>query len=245
MQLYGLIGNPLGHSFSQKYFTQKFKNLGLLNSSYRNFETPAISEILPLLKQPEIRGLNVTIPFKQEILPFLNSSTESVKKTGSCNCIQVKNNEWIGHNTDITGFQISLSHNLSPHHTKALVLGSGGSSASVEYVLQLMSINYLVISRTKTGKNFITYDDLNENIIRDHTLIVNTTPLGMYPTVNAYPKIPYDFITPSHYLFDLIYNPAMTLFLQKGEEKGAMIKNGYDMLTIQAEESWRIWNMDQ
>ncbi len=244
MKLYGLIGNPLGHSFSQKYFTKKFQQSNLTDCAYRNFETADISKSLPELKKPEVCGLNITIPFKQEIINYLDSSTEVVKNIQSCNCIKVLNNKWIGYNTDVIGFQQSFKRLLQPHHKRALVLGSGGSSKSVEYVLQSLGIEYLLVSRTNNGKSFISYNDLDKKIIQDHLIIVNTTPVGMFPNVNAYPKIPYEYLTPDHYLFDLIYNPQKTMFLKKGEEKGAIIKNGYEMLTIQAEESWKIWNED-
>jgi shikimate dehydrogenase len=242
MKRYGLIGRPLKHSFSKKYFTQKFQDEGITDCAYENFELDVIEHLPTILKaHADLRGLNVTIPYKKEVLPFLYFKNEIVNAVGACNCIKIENEKLYGFNTDVTGFQQSLQTFLKPHHTKALVLGTGGSSGAVQYALQQLGITYVLVSRHKR-ENTIMYKDLDEPILKKHPVIINTTPVGMFPNMNAAPEVPYQFITPQHLLFDLIYNPEKTVFLQKGEARGATISNGYEMLLLQAEESWRIWN---
>ena len=242
MKLYGLIGRPLTHSFSKKYFTEKFNRENIKDCSYENFELQTIEQLPTILKaHADLRGLNVTIPYKKEAIPFLDFKNEVVKAIGACNCIKIENGKLYGYNTDVIGFQKSLQTFLKPHHTKALVLGTGGSSGAVQYALQHLGIDYTLVSREKT-KNTLSYSGLDALILNEHTVVINTTPVGMFPNILAAPDLPYQFISPNHLFFDLIYNPEKTLFLQKGEERGATISNGHAMLILQAEESWRIWN---
>ena len=246
MKVYGLIGYPLGHSFSKKYFTEKFANEGIADCSYENFPIQTINELKTLLSQnPQLCGLNITIPHKQVIFPFLNDRTNLPEGLTACNCIKIINEKLVGYNTDVTGFEKSLLSKLNGHHTNALILGNGGAAEAVKFVLNKLNINFKIVSRKLHNGSHLTYADLNETILKEHLLIVNTTPLGTFPHIEECPSVPYQFITTRHYLFDLVYNPAKTLFLQKGEEKGAAIKNGADMLEIQAEESWRIWNEEK
>jgi shikimate dehydrogenase len=194
-----------------------------------------------LQKHKDLVGLNVTIPYKQQVMKYLDASNvpEGVE---ACNCIKIENGKLTGNNTDVKGFEVSFMQLLQPDQKKALVLGNGGATAAVIFVLKKLGIAFEIVSRRMHSDSTLTYAQLNEEIISKHPVIINTTPLGTYPDVNACAPIPYQFITERHYLFDLIYNPEKTLFLKKGEEKGATIKNGYDMLAIQAEESWKIWN---
>lgn len=240
MKRYGLIGFPLSHSFSEKYFTEKFQLQGIEGCVYQLFPIASIDQLPALLKaHPDLRGLNVTIPYKQQVLPFLHDTQHL--PLHACNCIKIENNKLTGFNTDVIGFQKSFSPQLQSYHKKALILGSGGAAAAVAYSLEQLDIGYKIVSRTP-GKNGLSYDDIDEEIMSSYQIIINTTPLGQYPNTDAAPPLPYHLITSQHYLFDLLYNPAKTVFLQKAEERGAVIKNGGDMLVIQAEESWRIWN---
>lgn len=241
MKRFGLIGYPLSHSFSKKYFTEKFEKEGLKDHVYDIFPIPSIDKLPEVLAtNTDLVGLNVTIPYKQQVLQYLDASNlpEGVL---ACNCIKIEDGKLTGNNTDILGFEKSFAEQLQPHHTRAIVLGNGGATAAVVYVLQKLNIAYEIVSRKLHEGSTLTYDDLSDQVIKDHSVIINTTPLGTYPNVDELPPIPYDAITPDHYLFDLIYNPDKTSFLKKGEERGAIIKNGYDMLVIQAEESWNIW----
>ena len=243
MRQYGLIGYPLSHSFSQKYFTEKFQREGIAGCVYENFPLAGIDEFAALVQQhPDLHGLNVTIPYKEKVIPFLTAQSDVVKTIGACNCIRIENGGLTGHNTDVVGFEESLRPLLQPHHTKALVLGTGGAAKAVHYVLNKLGISFIEVSRTPATTRQLSYQQIDETVIREHPVIINTSPLGMYPKVDECPPLPYQALTSKHYLFDLVYNPAKTLFLQKGEERGAAIKNGHDMLIIQAEESWRIWN---
>jgi len=243
MRRYGLIGYPLSHSFSQKYFTDKFQQEGITGCVYENFPLANIDEFAALIQQnPDLNGLNVTIPYKEKVIPFLTDQSEVVKTIGACNCIRIENGKLTGHNTDVVGFEESLRPLLQPHHRKALVLGTGGAAKAVHYVLNKLGISFHEVSRTPANARQISWQQVDEAVIKEHEVIINTSPLGMYPKVDECPPLPYQALTSKHYLFDLVYNPAKTLFLQKGEEQGAAIKNGHDMLIIQAEESWRIWN---
>lgn len=244
MRRFGLIGYPLSHSFSPAYFSKKFDKEGISDCLYEAFPIKSVEELTSLLhNNPDLEGLNVTIPYKKEILTFLHQSTEAVKQTGACNCIKIREGILTGHNTDVTGFEKSLLSDLRPTHTKALILGTGGAAAAVEFVLKRLNIHFLFVSRkSQIGQKILTYKEISSKIIDEYKLIINTTPLGMYPDVNNCPGILYENLTKEHYLYDLIYNPAQTLFLKKGAEKGAVTKNGSDMLIIQAEESWKIWN---
>lgn len=244
MRKFGLIGYPLSHSFSKKFFAQKFAAETIVDCDYELYPVATIGELPFLLKQqPGLEGLNVTIPYKKQVLQFLDEATHEVEQMQACNCIRIKEGKLYGFNTDVTGFEKTFIPHLLPIHKKALILGTGGAASAVEFTLKKLGIEYLFVSRTQAaGNNSITYDDLNEELIRSHTIIINTTPLGTYPDIERCPNIPYQYLGAQHYLYDLVYNPAETLFLKKGKEKGATIQNGAEMLVIQAEESWKIWN---
>jgi shikimate dehydrogenase len=250
LRQFGLIGYPLSHSFSQKFFTEKFLRENIVNAQYENFPIATIESFAALWKEhPSLEGLNVTIPYKKEVIAFLQHSSPVVQAIKACNCIRKFNNELYGYNTDVIGFEKSLLPFLKAHHTHALILGTGGASAAVQWVLQKLNIQYQVVSRkSKTIeentelKASLSYDQLSNSIIESHTLIINTSPLGMFPNVNEAPPIAYDAITAQHHLYDLVYNPIETLFMKNGLAKGATVQNGLDMLHIQAEESWTIWN---
>jgi len=243
MRKYGLIGYPLTHSFSQKYFTEKFQREQTAGCQYSNFPIVSIGELASVLSDPELRGLNITIPYKEQVLSFLHEENEVVKKIRACNCIRVDDGKLFGYNTDVVGFEQSLAVKLQPWHNRALVLGAGGSAKAVEYVLAKRGIGYRTVTRRpRPSTTDIPYGQVDASLLADHTLIINTTPLGMHPNIEGCPPLPYEALTPRHYLFDLVYNPARTAFLRKGEERGAVVENGYDMLILQAEESWRIWN---
>jgi shikimate dehydrogenase len=242
---YGLIGKSLSHSFSQNYFTEKFKHENI-NASYELFELSAIEDFTNLLvKHPDLKGLNVTIPYKEQIIPFLTSITEEAKEIRAVNTVKIersgRNFELSGYNTDVIGFRESLIPPLNSHHNKALVLGFGGASKAVTYVLKQMGIEYIIVNRKNTPSS-ITYNQMNKEIMDEFNLIINTTPLGLYPDIDSAPEIPYEFLSSKHLLYDLVYNPELTLFLKRGKLRGATIKNGIEMLHIQAEASWKIWN---
>jgi len=243
MRLFGLIGYPLSHSFSKKYFSEKFEQEGLTDCRYDLFPVETIEKFPEICKShPELVGLNVTVPYKKAVLPYLDSVENIPGELKACNCIKIQQGKLIGYNTDCTGFEKSFIPLLKPHHQKALVLGNGGATAAVIFVLKERGLDFDIVSRTVHNGSTLTYKDVDKRIIEDHLVIINTTPLGMYPGTNGCPDIPYQFIADQHFLFDLVYNPSKTLFLQKGEERGATIKNGGEMLLFQAEESWRIWN---
>ena len=241
MRKFGLIGYPLTHSFSQRFFTEKFEREGIAGCVYTNFSIPSMADLAAVLDDPELCGLNVTIPYKKEVIDFLDVLSPVVEAIGACNCIKIEGGRRFGFNTDVVGFEQSLVKKLAGHHGRALVLGTGGAAKAVEWVLHRLGIGYLSVSRV-AGPGTIGYADVDVALLGAHELIVNTTPLGMYPNVLVCPPLPYEALTPRHYLFDLVYNPARTLFLQKGEARGAVVENGYEMLVLQAEESWRIWN---
>ena len=242
MRRFGLLGYPLTHSFSQKYFTEKFQQLGIADCVYENFSLPSIDELQKVLDdRKDLRGFNITIPYKKQVLAFLHESTESVKAIGACNCVDIRDGVFTGHNTDVTGFEQSITPFLKPNHTQALVFGTGGASAAVVFVLEKLGIQVQYVSRTASLKA-ITYEEVDASLLSTHHLLVNTSPVGMYPNVDTYPAIPYSFLTPEHHLYDLVYNPAETKFLEKGGLQGATTQNGHEMLILQAEESWRIWN---
>lgn len=242
MRLFGLIGYPLEHSFSANYFRDKFQREMIRDCMYSNYPLRHISDLPGLLESiPGLCGLNVTIPFKKLVVNYLDEK-RMPPELDACNCIHIQDGKLTGYNTDWIAFRESLFPLLKTHHTSALVLGTGGSAEAIRYALGQLGISISIVSRHNTKDSTYTYDELNKQIIQDHTIIINTTPLGMYPLVNAWPQIPYEFIGPKHILYDLVYNPARTLFLTKGKERGAVTKNGEDMLVLQAEESWRIWN---
>lgn len=242
MPCFGLLGYPLSHSFSQHYFTEKFTRLGLTGYVYENFSLPDISELKNILgSRKDLQGFNITIPYKKQILNFLQEISPVVEEIHACNCVRIQDGRLIGYNTDVVGFEQSLIPFLKPYHTQALILGTGGASAAVEYVLGKKGIGYTNVSRIPNGKS-VSYQAITEDIMASHLLIINTTPLGMYPNTTDAPDIPYSLLSPRHHLYDLIYNPAETLFLAKGRSRGATVQNGQEMLVLQAEESWRIWN---
>ena len=243
MRKFGLIGSPLRQSFSKKFFTEKFASENLLNCVYNLYPLNSIEELHLLLGEPQLEGLNVTIPYKKAVIPFLHELDEVVEKVQACNCINIKNEKLRGYNTDVIGFEKSLLPLLKTHHTRALILGTGGAAAAVEYVVAKLGIEYLYVSRTSNRHiNTINYSEVDASVLSAHSVIVNTTPLGMFPGVDESPAIPYQFLGEKHLLYDLIYNPEKTTFLKRGEEQGTSIKNGFEMLVIQAEESWKIWN---
>lgn len=247
MKTFGLIGYPLSHSFSQKYFTDKFKTKNIPDCQYRNFEIPDIAEFPILIKNnSDLKGLNVTIPYKQQIIQFLNEIDEEAKKIGAVNTIKIikQRNSTIlkGFNTDEFGFQKSLEPLLQPHHIKGLILGTGGASKAVAHVLEKKGIKYLYVSRNPKADNHIGYNDLDESIINTHTIIINSSPLGTYPNIETCPPIPYQLLNDRHLLYDLVYNPTETTFMKNGNQQGAVTKNGYEMLVGQAERAWKIWN---
>lgn len=245
MQTFGLVGNPLGHSFSQDYFTKKFSTENI-DAQYLNFQLEDISMLeSKVLSVSGICGFNVTIPYKQAVMPYLDNIDEVAQKVGAVNVVKVVGGEGKiklrGYNSDVVGFENSLKPLLKSCHTSALILGTGGASKAVRYVLEKLGIEYKYVSRTASDVIY-GYNQLTPEIISHNKLIVNCTPLGMSPKVDACADIPYSAIGPQHLCFDLIYNPEVTLFLQKAHEKGATIKNGLDMLIGQAERAWEIWN---
>jgi shikimate dehydrogenase len=242
MRLFGLIGFPLGHSFSGKYFSEKFQREGISDARYELFPIAEIDQFQGLWHQhPELKGLNVTIPYKQVVIPFLDHATEVVLATGACNCIHWENGSLVGYNTDVVGFEKTLVPLLKPFHDKALILGTGGASKAVAYVLDKIGIKFQYVSR-KEGEHVWGYEQLLPDTLKAYPLIINTTPLGMFPNIQEAPSLPYEAMDKRNLLYDLVYNPALTEFLKRGKERGAMTCNGAEMLVIQAEESWRIWN---
>lgn len=248
--LYGLIGFPLSHSFSQKYFTDKFARKGLTDCSYKNFQIGSITELHDLLaKNTDLCGFNVTIPYKEQVIPCINELDDISAQVRSVNTVQVMRKDHAiylkGYNTDVYGFSRSLQEwfvaRSCPLPAQALVLGTGGASKAIMYALHRLNIEAHAISRHASTDVYKTYLQLNAKDICDHQLIVNATPLGMYPNLNECPDIPYQYITGKHFLYDLIYNPEETLFLNKGKERGATVHNGRLMLHLQADKAWEIW----
>ncbi|MBK6284357.1 MAG: shikimate dehydrogenase [Draconibacterium sp.] len=248
MKKYGLIGFPLTHSFSKRYFTEKFETENI-DSTYDNFEIDNISRFPEIIKNnPELIGLNVTIPYKEQVIPFLDDLNDSAKEIGAVNTVKIIRSGSVvqlkGFNTDTYGFETSLKPLLKPHHKKALILGTGGASKALKYVLTKLGIEFISASIEELKENEIKYEDIDENMIKERLLIINATPLGTYPKVESYPNIPYLYITDKHLLFDLVYNPEISAFLRKGMDMGAATKNGYEMLLLQAKKSYEIWNKD-
>lgn len=238
---FGIIGFPLSHSFSKQYFTEKFAREHI-SAVFYNFPIASIEELPYVLQQhAELKGLAVTIPYKKAILPFLYQQQPAVQEIQAANCIKISEGKLFGFNTDITGFEHSFFSLWQPHHQKALILGTGGAALAVAYVLKKHSLPFQFVSRQATV-NTITYANINKQLLEEYTIIINCTPLGTHPNIKTAPPLPYEFLTPEHYLFDLVYNPSTTAFLHYGKQHGAIIKNGYEMLLIQAEENWKIWN---
>lgn len=242
MRHFGLIGFPLSHSFSKKFFSEKFSREGIEDAQYELYPIENIEQFPSLIESlPAMVGLNVTIPYKEQVMRYLDELSDVVADTGACNCICIRKGKLVGYNTDVIGFEKSLLKKLNQTHKKALVLGTGGAAKAVHYVLRKLNIAYVEVSRTPST-TAISYEQVDAEVLKSHTLVINTTPLGMHPHVDSFPAIPYAALTADHYLFDLVYNPAKTLFLKKGEECGAATENGADMLVDQAEASWEIWN---
>ncbi len=246
MTTYGIIGYPLTHSFSQQYFTEKIESERVADAVFYTFPLLTIEDLPSLLGDyPSLKGLAVTIPYKEKVLKYVTHLSEEVKKIGAANCIKIKGDVLTAYNTDIIGFEKSFVKKLKATHKKAFVLGTGGASKAVQYVLEKLGIEFLVVSRNENGaENSIQYHQITESLIQQYPVIINTTPLGMSPTENTCPDIPYSLLSAENYLYDLVYAPAKTLFLQKGEEQDAVIENGFEMLIMQAEENWRIWTED-
>ncbi|NVK52570.1 MAG: shikimate dehydrogenase [Flavobacteriaceae bacterium] len=241
-KLFGLLGRNISYSFSSGYFNEKFNDLGLKNHRYINFDIPTINDFSSLPKQ-KVNGMNVTIPYKEEIIPFLDEIDDEAAEIGAVNTIKfLADGRLRGYNTDVFGFKKSLLPLLESHHTKALILGTGGASKAIKHALDILQIQSTFVSRNPENSNQISYKNLTEAIIIEHTIIVNCTPLGTFPETKLFPDIPYQYINAKHLLYDLIYNPSETTFLKKGKEKGAVVKNGLEMLQLQAEKSWQIWN---
>lgn len=256
MREFGLIGFPITHSFSEKYFAEKFQREHISDASYKLFPIDSIEKIPELISaHPNLVGLNVTIPYKEKVIPFLDELDETAKAVGAVNTIFISRlksqiSSLKGYNTDVHGFRQSIKPFLTSAHERALILGTGGASKAVEYVLKQIGVDCIFVSREKknilpkgqAGKTILTYDELNSYVMDSCKLIVNCSPVGTFPNVNEFPKLPYESIAKSHLLYDLIYNPAETEFLKKGKANGAEIMNGLDMLKMQAEKAWEIWN---
>lgn len=263
MKHYGLIGYPLTHSFSRKYFTEKFEHEHIEGHIYELYELKSLSDFPELLRDnPRLCGLNVTVPHKIGVVRYMDWVSEEARAVGAVNCIRISSESAVlaafsgevgikdhdfkleGFNTDVYGFEHSLKPLLKSHHKKALLLGDGGAARAVKFVLDKLGIEYKVVTRRAIGGN-VLFTDLTEEMMKEYTLIINTTPVGTSPKVDECPAIPYEFIGSHHLLYDLIYNPEQTLFLKQGHERGATTKNGFEMLVLQAEKSWEIWKSNE
>ncbi len=244
MQQFGLIGKTLKHSFSKQFFTEKFQNEHI-DAQYDLFELSDIKDFQKLIKENELYGLNVTIPYKEQVIPFLDKMDSTAEAIGAVNtikfCRENGSLSLCGYNTDIIGFRDSLVPDLKPCHKKALILGTGGASKAIVYALHQLNIETKMVSRTRK-EDMLCYEEINEEILSDYLLIVNCSPAGMFPNIDTAPNLPYNLLTHNHYLFDLVYNPTNTLFCQLGQKQGATVKNGLEMLYGQAIASWKIWN---
>lgn len=244
-ELFGLVGYPLGHSFSESFFNNKFNSEGI-DAQYLNFEIPNINEFRKIINtNTNLRGLNVTIPYKEQVIPYLDDIDITASEIGAVNVVKfIKNGNNLilkGFNSDVIGFCNSLKPLLKPHHTHALVLGTGGAAKAIAHGLKSLGIEPIYVSRSKKD-GALTYNELTPEIIEKYQVIVNTTPAGMYPHVDTCPDIPYHLLTPQHLCYDVVYNPEVTLFMKKSQEQGAMVKNGLEMLILQALAAWEIWN---
>jgi shikimate dehydrogenase len=242
-RFYGLIGKNISYSFSKKYFNDKFEKEELTFCFYENFDLQAINQFPKIIREnPNLSGLNVTIPYKEKIIPYLDKLDENASKIGAVNCIKItKKGKKKGYNTDYYGFKKSLEPLLQSHHQKALILGTGGASKAVAFALEKLGILYTFVSRSKK-ENALDYKYINATTFDNYQIIINCTPLGTHPNVEEFPPIPYEFFTKEHIAFDLIYNPEETEFLKRANAKNAVTKNGYEMLVFQAEKGWKIWN---
>ena len=243
--LFGLLGKNISYSFSKTYFSKKFMNLQLTNHKYVNFDIENIEDFLEIVSKynKSLKGCNVTIPYKESIFNYLDEIDRTASEIGAVNTIKFSSDgKLVGYNTDVVGFEKSLIPLLKTHHTKALILGTGGASKAVAYVLKKIDIDYFKVSRNPKDNLVLTYADISNQLLNEYSLIINCSPLGTYPNINEKPMIPYQFLTSKHLLYDLIYNPVETAFLIEGKKRGTQVKNGLEMLELQAEESWRIWN---
>lgn len=242
MKKYGIIGLPLGHSFSKRYFEEKFKEEGLADCVFENNELSKIEEVEKLIQDPALKGFCITIPYKKAIIPYLDEQSEAVAAIEACNCVQIAGGRLKGYNTDVAGFERSFLPHLNPQDKKALILGTGGAAAAICFVLQNLGIDYKSVSRNPVPGQ-LSYQDIKDpEILKAYTVIINCSPVGTYPKQNQAPDLAYEQLTSAHYLYDLVYNPPLTRFLELGKRQGARIQNGYPMLEIQAEENWKIWN---
>ncbi|MDP2088908.1 MAG: shikimate dehydrogenase [Flavobacteriaceae bacterium] len=240
---FGLIGKNIPYSFSKKYFTEKFHQLNLTNHEFHNFDIDDLDKLPVVLKNyPNLKGLSVTIPYKEQIINLLDEISPEAEEIRAVNCVKIINQTRIGYNTDIFGFENSFKSLLKPTHQKAMVLGTGGASKAIKFVLKKLDIPFISVSRNPKKTHEISYNSLTDKVMKDYQIIINCTPVGTFPSVNEFPQIPYESLTSNHFLFDLIYNPSETMFLAKGKERGALIKNGLEMLELQAEKSWEIWS---
>ena len=245
MKLFGLIGYPIAQSFSKGYFTKKFETENLTDCRFDAFPLTSIDLLGDLLNQHvSLMGFAVTIPYKEKVIDYLDEKDEAIDEIRAVNCVTIKNGILKGYNTDVIGFEKSIRPLLVNTYSGALILGTGGAAKAVQYVLKKLAIPFLIVSRNPSQTDQIGYESITETIIRNFPIIINCTPVGMSPNIHDYPQIPYQFINETNLLFDLIYNPGETEFLQKGKAKGAVVKNGYEMLIIQAEENWTLWNAD-
>ena len=240
---FGLLGKNIGYSFSVGYFAKKFKSLNLEDYEYVNFDIPSIEDFPNIIKDnPNLKGMNVTIPYKEAVMPYLDKISKKAQRIGAVNTIKfTKSGKLKGYNSDYYGFKKSLKPLLEPHHKKALILGTGGASKGVAFALEELGLTYTFVSREATDES-IGYNLVNSTTFDNHQIVINCTPLGTSPNVDAFPPIPYEYFTSKHIAHDLIYNPEETIFLKKAKKHGAKIKNGWEMLQYQAEKSWRIWN---
>ena len=245
MRQFGLIGFPLSHSFSKGYFANHFLTEKILDAHYENFPIESIDAFTSLWENnPSLLGLNVTIPYKKLVIPFLQHSSSVVQSIQACNCIKLHQGALYGYNTDVIGFEKSLLPYLQPHHQKALIFGTGGAAAAVEWVLKKLGIEYQLVSRT-AKEGAMTYASLSPEVIAAHSLLIQTSPVGMFPNVDEAPNLPYEAITSKHHLYDLVYNPAITKFLAKGAAQGATTQNGLELIHLQADARWEIWNSEK
>lgn len=246
MKKLGLIGYPLGHSFSKKYYLEKFEKEHIEHVDYDLYPIERIADFPSIFTNKDFYGVNVTIPYKIDVLDYLNELSEEAKAIQAVNCIRITHltdgSTYLkGYNTDAYGFEASLKPLLAQHDKKALILGNGGAAKAVIYALTKLGITHKIVSRTKQASNY-TYSELDKTILTEHTLIINCSPVGTFPNISESPALPYEYINDKHLFYDLIYNPEETAFLKKGKEKGARTKNGYEMLLLQAEKNWEIWN---
>lgn len=242
MRKYGIIGLPLGHSFSKKYFENKFQKNKWTDCVFENYELPNIKGVEALIQDPSLKGFCITIPYKRAIIPYLDKVSDAVRATQACNCVRIEDGRLFGFNTDVVGFEQSFVPHLNDQDKKALVLGTGGAAAAVCYVLEKLGLAFEFVSRNP-GHNQLSYEAAKDPaVLRDYTVIINCSPVGTFPKQDQAPDLDYSQLTPRHYLYDLVYNPPMTQFLKHGKDSGARVQNGFPMLEIQAEENWKHWN---